>query len=1212
MATKNYERKQGDNDDNESTTVPCHHSEKDKICSVDWSSLTGVIASLSKGQHGSELRTWKFKTVDPSNVFMFEGNATTTKNFNEARLHLGVGPDDSIDTRGLALITKRSFPGEARKLRITKDSKNIIVLIDTKVFIIFGRAVYGSSAEEENEQPEGDGEHTRDFEAEPQPFQLFDDVQQFYLDPNDAQKFFVLRRNNSIYSIDLTSLQAQPITLPAPITPIAKIDEEKDTKTSAPTSTSTSTSGCTIQEPRYTDMTELAPVFVKDNGSHDANSTGAALLKSSGLWNATGGSGSSPAYAVFKFAKNMIVSEFGFKCFGDTTHDVNAFKIQCSEDPDAAEDGWKTVASLNGTAGSKQWQLFEMKSKASARYWRWFIISRHSKWQAWVARAKFIGYEDDGTHMKVSVAAGAGDVERMTAAAFDPVGSILAVGTDDKRIRLVDVSGTMDTQTLDLSAVNCQVCKMRWSMDERASFLIVGDQFGGIRFWRRTAASLPKTTIHSEEIMPRPIKDNGSHQDSTPSCLFTPNGMWNAVGSGGVSWAVFDFDRNVEIHAFEFRCTGDGTHDVNEFSIECSDAADGPWLSVGSFNGESKCRKTQQFAMQVLKSARYWRWFIKSRHSKWQAWVWNAKFKGTIPEETANDTRIVYECFENNTRHYSEITFIECNGRLVLTGSADRTANVWCVGSKEVNTPHFLGKVMLDAVEIYCGALNGRNMRNLSPGSNSILLAGDQGVLFCFSITDVLMNQKRLVLKAKTVQEALAAATPPKIPQISVEQLRTAELREIQSLKQWIGIWKENEFVLSSITTIIRPIFMYLESDKQRYIAALDQFVKTPDFGRLKGVLALLAPMANGPIRQQPTKDLLTLYHVSKEAHQRLQQLLIRMANESYVHATYAGDPGLKKHVRCAQKTVLKIFKAKGAKVMQVFDDEKQEALSYGALCDVARGGIICRNTKHMLHVANLILDAVKKKKIEILRIKNRFSDPRDEGTGYRDIQFNVRFLDPDKTPTVSIAAESGHSNKNGPEALLEEGAHCFWVAQKQDGQEWVVFDFGRDVECCRFDFAHYSADCAVKTFIIEVADDPKGAGGWKAVDDGKVFEASLTEGGWQGFDFATPLSGRYWRWKVMSTQGTAVVWHVNFTYTLKSIANWALFEGVIVELQLHDEKFFQIRKEAMGHKNYTASRFIIDFIDTAVEKKIDEGLEQSSVREDIKTMVQKLLKGTS
>ena len=32
-------------------------------------------------------------------------------------------------------------------------------------------------------------------------------------------------------------------------------------------------------------------------------------------------------------------------------------------------------------------------------------------------------------------------------------------------------------------------------------------------------------------------------------------------------------------------------------------------------------------------------------------------------------------------------------------------------------------------------------------------------------------------------------------------------------------------------------------------------------------------------------------------------------------------------------------------------------------------------------------------------------------------------------------------------------------------------------------------------------------------------------------------------------------------------------------------ENFFQIRKEAMGHKNYTASRFLVDFIDTAVDK---------------------------
>merc|ERR1712154_753345 len=98
--------------------------------------------------------------------------------------------------------------------------------------------------------------------------------------------------------------------------------------------------------------------------------------------------------------------------------------------------------------------------------------------------------------------------------------------------------------------------------------------------------------------------------------------------------------------------------------------------------------------------------------------------------------------------------------------------------------------------------------------------------------------------------------------------------------------------------------------------------------------------------------------------------------------------------------------------------------------------------------------------------------------------------------------------------------------------------------------------------------------------------------------------------WNIESTaSGTSVIWFVKFTYSLKAIAEWSKFNGAVVEFQLHDENFFQIRKEAMGHKNYTASRFLIDFIDTAVEKLTVSN--SNKARDMIVLMVQKLLRGT-
>ena len=49
-----------------------------------------------------------------------------------------------------------------------------------------------------------------------------------------------------------------------------------------------------------------------------------------------------------------------------------------------------------------------------------------------------------------------------------------------------------------------------------------------------------------------------------------------------------------------------------------------------------------------------------------------------------------------------------------------------------------------------------------------------------------------------------------------------------------------------------------------------------------------------------------------------------------------------------------------------------------------------------------------------------------------------------------------------------------------------------------------------------------------------------------------------------------------------------------------------------MGHKNYTASRFVIDFVEAAVKKiKIDnQQNETNATREQMITMINSLLKG--
>eukprot|EP01083_Nonionella_stella_P065605 172068_1 len=1033
MSTKEGKVKPGWEEKEATKPTVQHH--KDAIVSVDWSTISGVIASLSVS---GQFKIWRFNTVEPENVFMYKDSSQASK-FKEAQRHLGVNPDDSIDTRDLKLIFEQQFEKNATKLRITRHSKYIVLLTNHIIHIVHG--IYNS-----------EGDQTS-LNTDIQTFDLFKDIKQFYVDAKDEGKLYILRQNSEMHVIQ-------------DVEDINNADKISQIKLLIDGNASTS-----------------------DPGSEDT-------------------------------------------------------KTEDTEDGDR---------------------------KAS-----------------------------------------------VTLAAIDPVGNILAYATDNKELHLIDIDGVIPAQVLSLAAINVSICAMSWTED--GTYLVTGDTFGGIRFWKRTTSSMPRKNVEIQHIIPRALGNSGSYQNDTPSNLFSSQGMWNASADGNVEnftpeFVVFDFDRRVEIHKFGYQCHGDTTHDVNEFRVECSDYADqdDKWVSVGQWNGEAGNRTLQMFDMKTPKTARYWRWYIVNRHSKWQGWIWNARFEGAFEDKTANDKRVLCECFKNNSRHYSNVTFISCNGKLVLTGSTDKTANVWCVGTKEnPEHPRFCSKIMLDAV-IQSGTLNGRNMKVWNPGSNSILLACNLGTIFCFSITDILLNQKALLLKNEEIKKTLQAAVEPAIPRISDQELRETEVSQIQSLKNWIDIWESNEFVLESINAIISPIFLYLQNDKLRYISMLDSFVKSSSFGKLKGILSSLQPQAKGPIRKQPTKDLLKLYIISKDAHTHLQNFARNIVNKSHIHATYAGDPGLKKHLRCTQKTVLKNFARLGEDVLKQFDDEKQ--LNYENLCDIGRAGICCRNVDHMTLALKEIEAAVTKGEIEILRIKNRFTEARNEGTGYRDIQFNIRFLQPEKVPKVRIVSDSGHEGKNTSDAILTGTLYNFWSAKKNTPRgEWVVFDFGRIVECTRFDFAHYAAGCAVKTFTIETSDSiDVDKASWETVkcvddDQNSLFRANVGSKEWQSFDFK-PAAARYWRWSILSTDkaGVAVVWNVKFVYTLRSIANWSLYSGIVVELQLHDENFFQIRKEAMGHKNYTASRFLIDFIDTAVDKLTIK--KHNTARDDVILMVQKLLR---
>jgi len=70
-------------------------------------------------------------------------------------------------------------------------------------------------------------------------------------------------------------------------------------------------------------------------------------------------------------------------------------------------------------------------------------------------------------------------------------------------------------------------------------------------------------------------------------------------------------------------------------------------------------------------------------------------------------------------------------------------------------------------------------------------------------------------------------------------------------------------------------------------------------------------------------------------------------------------------------------------------------------------------------------------------------------------------------------------------------------------------------------------------------------------------------------------------------------------------------YNGHIVELQLHHEKFQNVRKKGKGHANYSATRFMIDFIKISTKKDIEKQRKLLQNGGDGVTVVDKILKVT-
>ncbi|CAH1256179.1 NCAN [Branchiostoma lanceolatum] len=107
-------------------------------------------------------------------------------------------------------------------------------------------------------------------------------------------------------------------------------------------------------------------------------------------------------WIVFDMQKTYTFSSIKVRNYGDTTHDVTAFKLETSED----KSTWTQVFSTGGVrAGVKTLQPFQ-GFYGTGRYWRFTATRTATGWQPWLVKLQFCGIEGRPNHKAVAVPGG--------------------------------------------------------------------------------------------------------------------------------------------------------------------------------------------------------------------------------------------------------------------------------------------------------------------------------------------------------------------------------------------------------------------------------------------------------------------------------------------------------------------------------------------------------------------------------------------------------------------------------------------------------------------------------------------------------------------------------------------------------------------------------------------------------------------------------------
>ena len=225
-------------------------------------------------------------------------------------------------------------------------------------------------------------------------------------------------------------------------------------------------------------------------------------------------------WASFQFSEPTLVTSFSFYSYGDVTHDVKDWELQVST---TGTDGWTTVAAGLGISGTVEKQTVTFDGAVS-QFWRFYIPTRHTRYQAWVREVAFFSN------------------------AIRP--ALLDVNSEHSwgpRANVID--GSVDN------------------------------------YW------------------------NAGHIDG-----------WDVV-----NWASFDFGTAQRVTSFSFVSYGDVTHDVKDWELQVSTTGTDGWTTVAAGVGLASTQEKQTVAFDGVVS-QFWRFYIPTRHTRYQAWVREVAF----------------------------------------------------------------------------------------------------------------------------------------------------------------------------------------------------------------------------------------------------------------------------------------------------------------------------------------------------------------------------------------------------------------------------------------------------------------------------------------------------------------------------------------------------------------------------------------------------------